>query len=95
MTGSQTIGWSWKVGNENFKKDQRWRAVHKQSDIVSYADNYVLSFGKSPYCKNDWRRCVSSSIDEYDRRETGSYMQTNQAYIHNSNCKKNKDEDRE
>ena len=53
MTGSQRIGWSWKVGNENFKKDQKWRAVHKQSDIVSYADNYVLSFGKSPYCKND------------------------------------------
>ena len=53
MTGSQKIGWAWKVGNDNFKKDRKWRAVHKQSDIVSYVDNYVLSFGKSPYCKND------------------------------------------
>ena len=52
MTGAK-IGWSWKVGNENFAKDQKWRAVHKQSEIVSYVDNYVLSFGRSPYSKQD------------------------------------------
>ena len=51
MTGAQEVGWAWKAGVEEFEKDRKWRATHAQSEIVSYVDNYVLSFGKSPYAK--------------------------------------------
>jgi|EP00505_MAST-04D_sp_SCG-Rhode-Island_P001499 hypothetical protein len=53
QTGGQAIGWSWKDGVEEYEIDRKWRATHAQSEIVSYVDNYVLSFGKSPYCKQD------------------------------------------
>ena len=49
MTSAQMLGWSWKEGMEDHADSRKWLATHKQSEIVKYAENYCLAFGKSPY----------------------------------------------
>ena len=49
MTASQTVGWFWKEGREDRKKDMKWFQPLNRSEEVKYAEAYVMMTGKSPY----------------------------------------------
>ena len=49
MTASQTVGWMWKDGMDEYKADLKWKSSMKTCEEVRYAQSYVMMSGKSPY----------------------------------------------
>ena len=49
MTSSQTLGWMWQEGQDNYKQNQRWNQSLSSCEETRYAKAYVMMSGKSPY----------------------------------------------